>query len=179
VPAALAIGTVRRVKQIPQYADERLTAQWDGRCLYCGRGFDEDRRRSVDHVPSKTLLQPPYPGNLPTVPACVECNSGFSDDEEYVKVLISCVLSGSADPSAQPDAKARAALLRSTELRIRIESALREPSSEGGPVRWKPEHKRLATVLTKNARGHLWHEHADRRPGEPTVAYSAPRVAHV
>jgi len=173
VTAAVALGTVRFVEQIPQYADERLTAEWDGRCLYCGYGFGEARRRSVDHVPSKTLLQQPYPENLPTVPACVECNSGFSGDEQYVQVFIGCALSGSVEPSAQFDAKVRAALLRSTALRTRIESSMRKPSSEGGPVRWEPEHERLATVLVKNARGHLWHEHADRRRGEPTVVYSA------
>jgi hypothetical protein len=161
------------VEQIPQYVDERLTAEWDGRRLYCGRGFGEARRRSVDHVPSKTLLQQPYPENLPTVPACVECNSGFSGDEQYVQVFVGCALASSVDPTVQPDAKVRAALLRSTALRTQIESAMREPSSEGGQVRWEPEHERLATVLAKNARGHLWHEHADRRPGEPAVAYAA------
>lgn len=171
--APLALGTVRPVEQIPEYADERLTAEWDGRCLYCGHGFSAAHHRSVDHVPSKSLLQQPYPENLPTVPACMDCNSDFSGDEQYVQVFIGCVFSGSADPAAQPDPKVRAALLRSTALRTRIESAMREPSSEGGPVRWEPEHEPLATVLAKNARGHLWHEHADRRPREPTVAYSA------
>lgn len=159
--------------QIPQHVDERLTAEWDERCLYCGHGFGEERGPSVDHVPSKTLLQSPYPANLPTVPACVECNSGFSGDEQYVQVFLGCVLSGSADPAAQPDARVGEALLRSPSLRARIESSMREPSSEGGAVLWEPERERLETVLAKNARGHLWREHADRRSGEPAVEYLA------
>ncbi len=56
--------------------------QWDksreNGCIYCGNRAD-----TREHIPSKVLLSEPYPENLPTIPACFECNNGFSADEEY------------------------------------------------------------------------------------------------
>lgn len=64
-----------------------------GFCVHCG-GDDS----TSDHVPSKVLLDEPYPDNLPLVPACQTCNNGFSDDESYLACLIECAISGSTDP---------------------------------------------------------------------------------
>ena len=47
-------------------------------CIYCGKPAE-----TREHVPSKSLLIEPFPENLPTIPACFECNNGFSADEEY------------------------------------------------------------------------------------------------
>jgi hypothetical protein len=49
------------MRQLESYADERLTAA----CIYCGRAT-----QTRDHVPSRVLLNEPYPNNLPVVPAC-------------------------------------------------------------------------------------------------------------
>lgn len=76
------------MEQLPNYGDIRQLA----RCVYCG-GNTETR----DHVPSKVLLDEPYPTNLPRVPACQHCNESFSMDEEYIACLIECVLIGSAN----------------------------------------------------------------------------------
>ena len=68
--------------QRPEYGEghpERM-------CCYCGTWAD-----TVDHVPSKVLLDEPYPENLPVVPCCRNCNDQFSLDEEYVAVLLECV----------------------------------------------------------------------------------------
>jgi len=159
--------------QIPQFADERLSAELEGRCLYCKKAFGDDIVRSVDHCPSKALLLKPYPTNLPTVPSCVSCNSGFSEDEQYVRVFLGCVIAGSADPDAQPDSGVRAALVRAPGLRAGIEAAMRESLFPGDPMMWVPDHKRLSSVLVKNARGHLWYEHAEHRPDPPSVVYAA------
>jgi 5-methylcytosine-specific restriction endonuclease McrA len=35
---------------------------------------------TLDHVISKTLIPEPRPNNLVTVPACKECNGGFSKE---------------------------------------------------------------------------------------------------
>lgn len=158
--------------QIPQYADERLSAELEGRCLYCECGFGGEIVPSVDHVPSKTLLRKPYPSNLPTVPACVRCNNGFSQDEQYVRVFLGCVIAGSTDPDAQTDSGVRAILVRSPALRAEVTAAMREPLP-GEPLMWEPDHARMSTVLVKNARGHLWYEHAQHRPDPPDVAYVA------
>ena len=73
------------------FYDDRLK----GHCVYCG-GSEETR----DHVPSKVLLDEPYPEDLPVVPACLECNNGFSLDEEYLACFLECVLCGTVDPRA-------------------------------------------------------------------------------
>lgn len=50
-------------------------------CIYCGKpAFTRE------HVPSKAFLTRPYPQDLATVPACFECNNGFSSDEKYVSL---------------------------------------------------------------------------------------------
>lgn len=160
------------MEQIPPYADERLTAELDGKCLYCERSLDEGGGLTVDHAPSKAMLRKPYPENLPTVPACAECNNGFSGDEQYVRVFLACVLAGSVDPSAQTDSAVRSALTRDARLQAEMEAAMRE-TLPGEPTMWEPDQKRLSTVLVKNARGHLWFEHAEHHPQQPTVAYAA------
>jgi hypothetical protein len=52
-------------------------------CVYCGN-IAETR----EHSPSKVFLSTPYPDNLPVVPACFDCNNGFSSDELYVSIVL-------------------------------------------------------------------------------------------
>ena len=77
------------MEQIKPFSDSRL----EGYCAYCG-----DITNTRDHVPSKILLDEPYPENLPVVPACSKCNQGFSLDEEYLACLIECIIVGSTKP---------------------------------------------------------------------------------
>lgn len=77
------------MEQLRDYADERLLLG----CIYCGA---QDNTR--EHVPSRVLLDKPYPENLPVVGACHPCNNGFSKDEEYVACLIESVIAGSTEP---------------------------------------------------------------------------------
>lgn len=53
-------------------------------CIYCAQRAADSR----DHFPPKLLLNPPYPPNLRTVPACRECNDGYSKDEEYYRLIV-------------------------------------------------------------------------------------------
>lgn len=62
-------------------------------CVYCSGPFE-----TRDHVPSKCLLEQPYPPNLPIVECCESCNQSFSKDEQYFVCLIESVLCGSTDP---------------------------------------------------------------------------------
>ena len=64
-----------------------------------------------DHIPSRSLLDQPYPENLPVIGSCQVCNQGFSKDEEYVVCLIEAALAGSTDPD-----KIWARRLRGTRL---------------------------------------------------------------
>jgi hypothetical protein len=47
---------------------------------------------TVDHVIPKTLFLKPRPQSLITVPACRECNEGFSKDEEYFRDRLSAIV---------------------------------------------------------------------------------------
>lgn len=142
---------------IPFYGDRRTL----GYCAFCG-GPTGTR----DHCPSKVFLDPEYPGNLPVVPACISCNSGFSLDEEYLACLISCVLAGTTDPDKIPRKKISTILKRKSALRTRIEKSKYQ---ENGNTIFRPEQERVNSVLVKLAKGHALfelHEHVSHAPSE-------------
>ncbi len=127
--------------------DERLAAQG---CAYCGLTPD-----TVDHVPSKILLDDPLPDNLPVVPACSECNRSFSLDEEYFACFLDCVLLGTVDlKRLRP--KVQRALRHSTKLAEQIASSA-HTDPNGGMV-WTPDVRRVENVVLKLARGHAFYE---------------------
>lgn len=96
-----------------------------GFCIYCGR-HSETR----DHVPSKVLLDKPFPKNLPVVECCLECNLSFSADEEYVACFIECILAGSTDPSKLKRAKLVQILEKKASLAKRISSSRKSLSKK-------------------------------------------------
>ena len=53
-----------------------------GWCVLCGEPLDP-AVASREHVPSKALLDKPYPSDLSIVLACPNCNHSLSMDEEY------------------------------------------------------------------------------------------------
>ena len=160
--------------QINEFVDERQKA-W---CIQCGAGIgDVDTNR--DHVPSKAVLRKPYPANLPVVNTCVDCNNGFSPDEEYLRLFLHCVLTGSTDPEHHADAKVARALQRHQKLRARIERSKTEYRTIGGETRcvWKPEEERVERIVVKNARGHVFYEYGEPMLGEPTRVETVPLTA--
>jgi hypothetical protein len=132
--------------QTRTYGDERQLAY----CAFCG-----GETGTRDHCPSRVLLDEPYPENLPVVPACADCNSSFSADEEYLACLIACVVAGSTDPSKISRPKMRRILTESPALRARLEQARVESS---GRVIFKPEDERISKVVIKLAKGHALYE---------------------
>ena len=56
-------------------------------CVYCGEMAD-----TREHCPPKAFLRKPYPTDLPTMPACLKCNNGFSADERYASNVINCLV---------------------------------------------------------------------------------------
>lgn len=53
-------------------------------CVYCGNAAGTTR----DHAPPKVIFFEPYPPNLITVPACVECNSSFGTlDSAFIEFI--------------------------------------------------------------------------------------------
>lgn len=122
----------------------------DGFCVYCG-GDPTSR----EHVPSRVLLDTPFPPDLAVVEACRECNESFSKDEAYVAAVLACVLAGSTDPAQIERETARRILSSSPALRIMIKDAM--VSDETG-TRTQIDIDRVSRVLAKLAVGHLKYE---------------------
>jgi hypothetical protein len=131
--------------QLKSYADERLTAG----CVHCG-SISESR----DHIPSRVLLDEPYPENLPVVPACERCNRGYSLDEQYFACLVECARLGSVEAVQRP--KIVRVLRENRSLAERISRA-RSVSGEGD-VSFSVELARAQSVVLKLARAHAAYE---------------------
>lgn len=158
------------MRYLNDYSDERFK----GICVHCGTGI-LGHEVNNDHVPSKCLLQEPYPDNLPVLQSCTSCNSDFSKDEQYFSVFLQCVLTGSTNPKDHHIHSTRKALLRSAKLRERIEcSKLESESGDEVQVSWEPERERVNRVVVKNARGHAFYEIGERPDGEPTFVHTVP-----
>jgi hypothetical protein len=150
------------MKQLPRIWDER-TGAW---CVYCG-GAPTTR----DHVPSKILLDEPYPENLPVVPCCRKCNTAFSVDEEYLACLIGCVLAGSAEPTLVARPKVQRLLRERPRLAARIAKARVETVQA---TLFNVEERRVRRALLKLARGHVHYELNEARVSEPSEFNYAP-----
>jgi hypothetical protein len=159
------------MERIGEFVDERQKA-W---CVHCGKrlaGLETSR----DHIPSKTLLQKPYPPNLPVMEVCKRCNVGYSLDEEYLAAFLGSVLAGSTDPSSQVHASAERILQKNLTLRARIDNAKSEYRTRGGETRfvWKPESERINRVILKNARGHAFYEFGEPMLDHPRRTWAWP-----
>jgi len=130
------------MQQLRCYGDDRNKRF----CVHCG-GPSE----TVDHVPSKVLLDEPYPENLMAVPACRECNNGLSLDEEYLACLLECVIAGDTAPEKLHRAKIGRILRANCSLLARLQVA-RMDGVEG--TIWVAENDRVSRVILKLARCH-------------------------
>ena len=128
--------------QLNSYADDRLIRG----CIYCG-----SVATTRDHVPSKCLLERPFPPNLPVVGCCETCNQSFSKDEEYFVCLIESILCGSTDPEKIIRPSVAKIMQNSPALRKRIETSRIEVE---GQIAFVPEVERIYNVMLKLARGH-------------------------
>lgn len=145
------------MRQIKTFSDARLLAH----CVYC-RGIPNSR----DHVPSKVLLDKPYPEQLPFVPACESCNTSFSKHETYVACLIECTISGSVDPADIGREKVRRILEKRPALASRLNRARKITHGE---VTFAIEEQRVRRVMLKLARGHAAYELSEPQLAAPSV----------
>ena len=162
------------MEHIGEFSDVRHKS-W---CIHCGQSITSGPTNQ-DHVPSKSLLDKPYPAELPTVEICKKCNSSFSRDEEYFSAFLGAVLSGTTDPEKQAlDISARI-FRRNLKLRERIEKSRTDYETLGGETRtiWKPEDARIRNVIVKNARGHVYYELGQPALGEPASVSVIPMSA--
>ncbi|WP_221389844.1 hypothetical protein [Dyadobacter sp. NIV53] len=150
------------MQQLNSYADDRLIRG----CIYCG-GSPETR----DHVPTKCLLEKPYPSNLPVVGCCDSCNQDFSKDEQYFVCLIESALCGSTDPKKIRRASVANIMQNSPTLRQRIENSKIDVNNQ---IAFVPEMERVCNVLLKLARGHAAFELSQLCRTEPDHFWCGP-----
>lgn len=148
------------------YGDERSLNS----CVYCGEQCPDTR----DHVPSRVLLDEPYPDQLPVVPACALCNNGFSADERYLACLIDCVIAGSSDLETVSRPKIRRILREDPALAARL-AAAKAVTQRG--TEFRVEDARVRNVVLKLARGHAAFELHDPETTEPSDIWVAPLCA--
>ncbi len=152
------------MRQIVPTGDERVL----GACIYCGAAPE-----TRDHVPSRALLDEPFPENLPVVPSCRACNTSFSLDEEYCAALIDCVTVGTAEPTSRHRAKVRKILERQPALSAALQAA-RSVDPATGAIKFAPNVDRLRTIVLKLARGHAVFELHAVDDEEPSSVFIAP-----
>jgi hypothetical protein len=130
---------------LPSYADSRLIAS----CIFCGAETE-----TRDHCPSRILLDEPYPTNLPVMPSCLLCNTGFSLDEQYFACLVECARTGS--PLAVKRPKIRRILEANPALAGRLENV--RTIADDGCISFATENARVQAVVLKLAQGHAAYE---------------------
>ncbi|MEZ4810770.1 MAG: hypothetical protein R2819_10450 [Allomuricauda sp.] len=150
------------MKQLNPFADDRLIRE----CVYCG-----DSASTRDHVPSKCLLEQPYPENLSVVGCCDSCNQDFSKDEQYFVCLLESVLCGSTDPENIRRPSVAKIMQNSPALRQRIENSKTEVD---GQIAFVPEMERICNVMLKLARGHAAFELSQPCRSEPDHFWCGP-----
>ena len=123
-------------------------------CVFCG--FKPNTR---DHVPSKVLLDEPYPINLPVVPSCDKCNNSFSIDEPYLACFVECASCDSFDLEQLTRDKIRKIL--SEKLNLKNDLINCRKTSFNNDVWWQPDEIRVENVLLKLAKGHVAYEYSE------------------
>lgn len=164
--AGYDLPTGARVKHIDDCSDERNNA-W---CVHCGASLDL-QPTNRDHVPSRVLLNPAFPPELPVVEVCRACNESFSQDEEYVAAFLGVVLAGTTNPERQKLPAAERILRHSPGIGARI---LASRAERDGRLVWRPEEDRVRRVLVKNARGHAYYELGLPMLDEPSAVEIVP-----
>ena len=119
-----------------------------GVCVYCGANPD-----TREHVPSRVLLDKPYPPDLPVVGACKSCNISFSLDEQYLATFLECVICGSTETTSNQRSTVKRILNGNSNLQERIENSKKTEDSDN--LLWEPEVDRIRNVVLKLARGHF------------------------
>lgn len=128
-------------------------------CAHCG-----GRTSSRDHIPSKVLLDRPYPRDLPVVWACQTCNQSLSIDEAYLACLVECARTGATSIDEVERPAVSRILARTPALMAKINSSW---FSDGSIATVGVETLRVRNVILKLARGHVLYDLNEPRVDEP------------
>jgi len=118
-------------------------------CIYCSNAAD-----TREHVPSKAFLVEPLPENLPTIPACFECNNSYSTDEKYVACILD-VLKSKIYSNYDLQETTAERLEKDLPLKNLIDESIQ---TTDGKVHFDIDENRLVRILVKLARGHAGYE---------------------
>lgn len=121
----------------------------DSGCIYCG-----EPATTREHIPSKAFLVKPYPENLPTIPACFECNNGYSADEKYLSCFLD-VLKSQVYADCPQDEQTTVRIEKDKKLQEILEKQIQKKE---GKVYYNPDEERILRVLFKLARCHAGFE---------------------
>ena len=133
----------------------------DDYCSYCG-----NRPDTRDHVPSKILLEKPFPENLPVVPCCYECNNQFSLDEEYVACIFECLIQKSCEIEDIKNDRIKKILTR----KIKLQNKIRELFFNNNIFQiLTKEENRIKNILIKLAKGHYKYEYGEPIFEQPDI----------
>jgi hypothetical protein len=122
-------------------------------CLFC-----RQKAQSKDHIPSKNLLEKPYPKNLLTIPACIKCNQSFSEDEEYfLNVLVEISTNPTLLAKKDFNGNVFRARERSENLKKLISDSLIQ--ADDGKIYFKQDTNKIKRVIEKNAFGLYFHKY--------------------
>ena len=118
-------------------------------CIYCG-----NPATTREHVPSKAFLTELYPENMATVPACFECNNGYSDDEKYVSCFLDVLKEAVyKDYTRRVDTNQR--LAKDDRLKKLLDEQI---ITNNGEVHYTIDENRLCRIIVKLAKGHAGFE---------------------
>ena len=118
-------------------------------CVYCGKPAN-----TREHVPSKAFLRKPYPGDLSTIPACFDCNNGFSADEKYVSCFLDVLKA-----AVYQDYTCRIETTQRLETDKELQQLIhKQISKSDGRINYTLDEKRLCRILIKLAKGHAGFE---------------------
>jgi len=133
-------------------------------CCLCGKPAE-----TQDHIPPKGLFDKPRPTNLISVPACTECNSSFSKDDEYFRWFVATA--STEEPAAEklidnrilPRFRKRPALLNQIQKSVISVDIY----SDGGiflghSPAFKFDRPRIQKVVEKIVKGLYWHNEGCR-----------------
>lgn len=121
-------------------------------CPYCGCELDSSNT-TVDHIPSKVLIDKPYPAELATIPCCRSCNKGFSSDEEYASVLVECVKNQTFNPNAFSRESIKKTVSHTPSLIETVRQRVIFESKDRFSI--DPDDNRFKAVLLKLVKAHL------------------------
>ena len=118
-------------------------------CIYCGK-----KAETREHIPSKVLLVEPYPENLPTIPACFECNNGFSSDEQYFTYFLEFLKS-----NVYTDYKCSDKIVRALDENLSLKQLIvSQVKNIDGKIEFSFDKNRFDRIVSKLATGHSGYE---------------------